>query len=1259
MSPEDVDHRESSSGMATAQATVDESPDVGLCPVVGIGASAGGLEAFRQLLSHLPERTGLAFVLIQHLDPAHESQLADLLSKATTLPVMEATDGMAASADHVYIIPPNVNIAIVKSILRLSPRGLGQGLHLSVDFFFRSLAEARRSRAIGVVLSGTGSDGSLGLAEIKAAGGITFAQDGNSAEYPAMPRSAIAAGCVDFVLPPDQIAGELARIGQHPYLRPTPSAKETETQSEFKRILSRLRSATGVDFSEYRQTTIKRRIARRMALHQHESMPSYVRFLAANPAEVEALYRDMLINVTSFFRDPQVFEALRTTVFPQLIKGKSAQNSIRIWVPGCSSGQEAYSLAMAMLEFLDQKASPPALQIFGTDINDVAAIEKARPGIYPPGIEAEISPERLRRFFTKVDGGYRIGQSIRDLCVFARQDVTTDPPFSRLDLISCRNLLIYLSVSLQQRIIPTFHYALNPDGFLLLGPSETVGKFSDLFQQVDRPHNIYSRTATLARPYPFADGNFVPTPPAHGAILAERVPALVDMRKEADRVILGRFAPAAVLIDENLEILQFRGQTAPYLQPPTGPPTHNILKMARESLFMELRNVIDEAKQHNAAARRENVRVQDEHRVRLINLEATPLRLHEVAQRCFLVLFMEAQAPAAATTAGEAAATPSAATAPAEVRENAELKQELASVKEYLQAIIEQQNAANEELQSANEEIRSANEELQSTNEEMQTAKEELQSANEELRTVNDELQARNQEVGRINDDFTNTLSSIKSPIVMLGPDLRIRRFTNAAGTLMNLIPNDLGRAFADIKPIFDLPNLSEMLLDVIATVAAREHELQDRTGRWYLVVMHPYRTADNRIDGVVLVLRDIDADKRTKEQLAQAGRSKDQFLAVLSHELRTPLTPVLATAAMLLRDGRFDADTHEQLAVIHRNAEMEARLIDDLLDVTRIARGKVELDRRPVDLSEVIRRAVEVCRPDIATRELEFAVDSLGGPYVVDADATRLQQVFWNLLKNSIKFTPVGGRVGIRCRRDGEDFVIVEINDSGAGIKPEVIGTLFQAFEQGGSETTRQFGGLGLGLVISKGIVEMHGGTIHGCSTGQGKGATFTVRLPVLAAQAAGLPVPAIPRTLESGPTRPLRILLVEDHGDTARIMHRLLSAEGHEVQIAADIATALNFAMAQPFDLLLSDLGLPDGSGLDLMRAIRAKGLKLAGVALSGYGQPRDMQQSREAGFAVHLVKPVSLPKLQEAIFKAVGPDTGIAGRQEATGVMDSRRS
>ena len=1206
------------------------------CPVVGIGASAGGLSAFRELLSHLPKSPGMGFVLIQHLAPGHSSQLTELLSKSTHMPVVTVTEGTQVLADHVYIIPPSTTLTIAGGNLHLAPRHSDQ-IHLPIDSFFVSLAEACQSRAIGVVLSGTGSDGSLGLAAIKEAGGITFSQDTESAEFSDMPKNAIAGGHVDFVLNVDQIARELAQIGQHRHLRPSVAPDEPELDRAYSAIIATLRAATGVDFGEYRDTTIKRRIARRMALHSKPTLAEYERLLHSNPEEVDALYRDMLLNVTSFFRDPDVFEALKVRVFPEITKGRTSETPVRIWVPGCATGEEAYSIAMVLMEYLDTQSTRPAVQIFGTDINDAAAIEKARPGIYPASIAGQVSPGRLARFFAKADGGYRILQTIRDMCVFARQNVATDPPFSRLDLISCRNLLIYVSPAVQQRIIPTFHYALRPNGFLLLGPSEAVGKYSDLFEPADRKHNIYSRLSNIASPYRHLMTTRKPSAtPLDAAPEVAHSPAVVDIRKEADRIMLGRFAPAAVLVNKAYEILQFRGDTGPYLQHPSGQPTHNLLKMARESLYLELRNVIEEADKRNASSRRDNVVLRDDRGLRRISVEATPIQPPGVDQRCFLVVFLE-------TPAGENGQDSSSAMQVASDSalsdENLQLRQELASAKEYLQTIIEQQSAANEELQSTIEESRSANEELQSTNEELQTAKEEMQSANEELRTVNDELQARIQEATQLGNDLANTLASIKLPIVMLAADLRIRRFTPAAATLLNLTQGDRGRPLTDIASAFEMPDWHKMVREVVESVVVKEREIQDRHGRWFLVSVYPYRTSDNRIDGVIVILRDVDRDNR---RLRQALEAKDHFLAVLSHELRTPLAPVLVAVSMLQKSSRLDEEAREHLDVIRRNAEMEARLIDDLLDITRLSRGKLQIERRVIDLRPVVTQACDVCRPELETQHMTLTLDIENAPLVVDGDAARLQQVFWNLLKNAIKFTPHGGAVSITARRDRARQVLVEVADTGMGIDPGELKVLFRAFEQGQRGANRQFGGLGLGLSISRSIVELHGGNIEGRSEGKGKGATFTVRLPGVPADRLAAISDEQPPFSVKDAARQLRILLVEDHADTALIMARLLTSDGHAVEVAHDVQAATRRASEQQFDLLLSDLGLPDGSGLDLLRELRSRGNPLPAIALSGFGQDKDLQQSHEAGFAAHLTKPVTHSRLQEAIASVVGPAT-----------------
>ena len=1268
-----------STGVTAAPANADGR--AGLFAVVGVGASAGGLEAFAQLLAHLPEKTGMAFVLVQHLDAAQDSHLTELLSKSTRLPVHEATAGMAVSPDGVYVIPPNTNMAIVGGILQLTPRADATGPHRPLDFFFRSLAADRSSRAIGVLLSGNGSDGSIGLAEIKAAGGLTFAQDEKSAHFPAMPLNAIKNGCVDYILRPDEIAHELARIGRHPYLSAAPAARgapDSSPQADdvFHSILALLRAATGVDFRQYRDTTIKRRIGRRMVLQKKEAWTDYLRFLEASPPELSALYRDILISVTSFFRDPDVFDAIKTTIFPEIIKDKSSEVPIRIWIPGCSTGQEAYSLAMVLLEFLDDQPVRPPVQIFGTDVNDMAAIEKARLGLYPYSIESEISPERLRRFFTREVSGYRIAKPIRDMCVFARQNVVGDPPFSKLDLISCRNLLIYLSEALQKRVIPTFHYALNPGGFLVLGTAESVGRFSDLFSL--KHSNIYVKLPGLTRTRPHIVADDRP-PKATGLAvgLGERAPQVSDMQREADRIILGQYAPPAVLINEDLEILQFRGATRPYLEPAQGQASLNILKMARDTLFVELRNVIDEAKQQNVTARRPGVRVRDEQQARLVNLEVRPIRLSGSTQRCFLVLFHEVSAPIAPAPGLTASpgASPAAAPPAPDDQVVQQLRQELGSAKEYLQAIIEQQTAANEELQSANEEILSSNEELQSTNEELQTTKAELQSTNEELRSLNAELQERNREISQANDDLTNTFSSIKMPIVLLDSELRIRQFTPTAKVGLHLIPADVGRPLGDLRPSFDIPELESMLLDVIATVAPREREIQDRTGRWYVLGMHPYRTADNRIDGVVLALIDIDERHRAQEQLKKAkeaaesaDRAKDRFLAVLSHELRTPLTPVLAAVSMMQKEATLPQEVLANLGMIHRNIELEAALIEDLLDLTRVAKGKLNLHVQTLDLRALLHRTVETCGAEIEANGLHLTVDVDTGPHCIRGDPARLEQVFWNLLRNAIKFTPRGGSITMRCsngsgygsRIPGTDCspvgsegfcpdipnterdirsAVVEVIDNGMGIEPEQIGRLFEAFEQGDPAVTRKFGGLGLGLAICKSLIEMHGGTIAAISSGRGLGATFRVELPVCSLQLAacecatgGARRQATPVAI--GRLRKLQLLLVEDHADTARVMAQLLQKQGHTVKVAGGVAAALNLAQQHPFDVVISDLGLPDGSGHDLMRQLRANQCKAKGIALSGYGMEEDMRKSREAGFVEHLTKPVDIERLQAAI-------------------------
>src|SRR5216684_4999614 len=626
-----------------------------LFPIVGVGASAGGLEAFTQLLKALGSETEMAYVLVQHLDPSHESALTELLAKATEMAVRQVTDATPVEPNHVYVIPPNVDMTISQGILQLTPRTETRGHHMPIDRFLRSLAEDQRSNAIGVILSGTASDGTLGLAAIKAEGGITFAQDEKSAKFDGMPQSAIAAGCVDFVLSPDAIAGELASIRAHPYLAPSSSSRTAELvpdgDPQLKNILHLLRTANGVDFSDYKPATVKRRILRRMALRNVGELKEYVQFLRHHPAEVEALYEDMLIKVTSFFRDPDAFEALKTEVLPTIVKRRSPAEPIRIWVPGCSTGEETYSHAISLLEFLgDGKADVP-IQLFGTDLGQ-AGIDKARAGVYPESIAADVSPQRLQRFFTKVEGGYRITKTIRDMCVFARHNLLQDPPFSRIDIISCRNVLIYFGLPLQKRVMPVFHYALKPRAFLILGRSEGIlGKASELFELVDRKHKIYCRKSTPARlhfdfaasQHPLEAGNLATDKEANRK--NEGGVRLFELNKEADRILLTKYAPVAVVINEDLEVLQSRGHVGLYLELAPGRADLNILKMAREGLLFDLHTAINKAKKDGIPVRKENVEVGGNGGLKAVNFEVTPLKTTSTKERHLLIIFEAATPP--------------------------------------------------------------------------------------------------------------------------------------------------------------------------------------------------------------------------------------------------------------------------------------------------------------------------------------------------------------------------------------------------------------------------------------------------------------------------------------------------------------------------------------------------------------------------------------------------------------------------------------
>ena len=1343
--------------------------------VVGVGASAGGIEALSELLKALPRDTGMAFVLVQHLPPARTSMLAEILARTTTMNVMEVQDESRVEPNHVYVIPPGRTMTVSGGVLKLGPQRAGQ--HRPIDEFMTSLADDLAHLAIGVILSGTATDGTVGLEAIKAAGGITFAQD-ESAQHEGMPLSAIGSGCVDFVLPPPGIARELAHIAQHPYVT-YPTLDAVTTKEGIERVLNVLRSGVGIDFAQYKSNTLHRRITRRMVLRKLINLEEYADLLRNDAGELEALTQDILIGVTSFFRNEESFDALKNQVFSRLFTDRPRKDPVRVWVLGCSTGEEAYSVAIALTEYAAKFHSHVPVVLYATDLN-AAVIEKSRVGFYPKSIAHDISAERLRRFFVETDGGYRVCKAIRDICVFARQNVLTDPPFSRMDLISCRNVMIYMESTLQRKLLPILHYALKPGGFLFLGPSETISTHGELFANEDARHKIYSKKAVST---PLHDsiplGHYLPLPPVKRPEIWRDAPQGVqlELQREADRILLTRYVPAGVLVDSELEVIHFRGDTGTYLTPAPGKASLNLLKMCREGLLVALRGALQRARKEDFPVHEKEVRVRSNGGYRELAISVIPVRSADSKQRYYWVLFEDAARRAESGGAGVESETNTRAAEPPRRdkadREIQRLTQELAATREYLQSVIEQQEAANEELQSANEEVQSANEELQSINEELETSKEEIQSSNEELTTVNEELHNRNEELNRANNDLNNLFGSVQMAMVMVWPDLRIRRFTPVAEKSFNLIASDIGRPISDIKLNLSVPDLTQLLTEVIDTVTTKELEVQDRQGRWYLLRIRPYRTLDNQIDGAVVVLVDIDALKTNQEvlerqarlleqaheavfvreldgtilywnrgaeflygypreeacgrvthellgkswerqtllsealqrdgrwngelehhtkdgrqivvdsiqmlfqegehslvletnrdvserkrlegalrrridELDAADRHKNQFLAMLAHELRNPLAP-LRNAVQILKSERSNESTNAKARdVIDRQVGNMARLIDDLLDAARITRGQVQLRTEPVVLQTVLERSIETVRPMLESRKHKLAASIPSTPILLAGDATRLEQVFSNLLNNAAKYTPSGGLVDVllgteAAKGDGGSQAVVRIRDNGIGIPPDLIPRVFDLFVQADQSLARSQGGLGIGLTLARRLVEQHGGRVSVHSSGLGQGSEFAVYLPIARAeestQASGADSSTRRRDgteASLSPPPDSRVLVVDDSPDITHTMAELLALRGHSVQTASNGEEALEAAVAFRPTVVLLDIGMPDFDGYAVAERMRRlpqlKDTRF--VAVSGYGAPEHRVKAKEAGFDFYIVKPIDYASLDEVL-------------------------
>ncbi|HEY5616659.1 MAG TPA: chemotaxis protein CheB [Vicinamibacterales bacterium] len=849
-------------------------------PIVGLGASAGGLEAFEHFFRNVPRDSGMAFVLVPHLDPGHASILTEILQRSTTMPVVEAQHSMPVAPNGVYVIPPNRDMAILHGVIQLSVPERPRGHRMPIDAFLRSLAEDQGEKAIGVVLSGTGTDGTMGLRSILGAGGVSFVQDPASAKYDGMPTNAIQAGFATYVLPAEKMP-EAMLTGART-LAVSQESAPTDVSS-LNRILMLLRSGTGNDFSKYKKTTIGRRIARRMSQHDIESMEVYARYLKEHPPEVQSLFKELLINVTSFFRDPEAFTALKKDVLPQLFAGKPEGYVFRVWVAGCSTGEETYSVAILMREFMDETGQDFKIQFYSTDL-DEDAIGVARAGTYPPNISQDILPDRLPRFFVKDDAGYRVKKEIREMVVFAIQNVTKDPPFTKLDLVSCRNLMIYLEPELQDRLIRGFHYALKPGGVLFLSPSESIGDHDDLFAPLSREWKLYrpihsltaTKDVTPVGPYWPAETDSKPT----------TVEPVTTMKKThfaelTKRVLLQSYAPASVVTDLKGNILYVHGDTGKYLRPAPGQATLNVVEMARDSLQPELSAAVQRAVSKSVPTLSRELLVETEGDRRTVSVSVRPLADPDAGEGLLLLSFQDvARAAPSKSARGRRAA------GAVDDRRIEELERDLAYTKENIQATIEEQQASNEELKSTNEEMQSTNEELQSTNEELETSKEELQSVNEELVTVNAELETKIRQLADVQNDMKNLFDNINIGTIFLDGHLVIRNFTRDAARVYHLVSSDVGRPLVDIKSELEGADMLAEAQSVLETLRSYEREVRTTGGAWYLARIQPYRTLDNAIDGVAMTFVPLTDMKDMQEELLKARNLAESIVDTVREPL-------------------------------------------------------------------------------------------------------------------------------------------------------------------------------------------------------------------------------------------------------------------------------------------------------------------------------------------------------------------------------------
>ncbi|MDN5752496.1 MAG: ATP-binding protein [Nitrosospira sp.] len=1314
-------------------------------PIVGIGTSAGGVEALQRLVQTLHPPRGIAYVVVMHLAPNRPSHLAEILATKASMPVVQPAGDMRVEPDRIYVIPPNRYLSFERGFLRLEPLPQSRHHDKAIDHLFMSLAKEQRERAIGIILTGSGQDGTVGVEAIKAAGGMVMVQAPGGAEHPDMPESAVDTGLVDYVLPIEEMGKTLTAYLDHFSVEQleTPAKPAEDETRALQEILALLRARGGGDFRGYKEGMLMRRAKRRMALQGQSDLGAYAAYLRETPSEIPALGADLLIKVTEFFRDPKTWQALEEQLLPAIIENHVPGQPLRVWVAGCATGEEAYSMGMVLLELLNKEGRGIKLNIIASDI-DYPSLQVARAGSYPASIAKALKPDLLARYFTRQDSGrFVAGSALRESITFSHHNLLADPPFSHINLISCRNLLIYLKPEVQDKLLRIFHFALCSEGYLFLGKSETVGELHERFTPIDKRYRFYrslpserkmpvqlplvpDTSTTRLRSYDAAAGHQRPR-----AVHAELVRELLLKQRSA----------TAVLIDRDWQALYFYGPTQEFIWQPEGAATRDLLAMVSDEVRIALRAAVHSVRNEGHAG---EIIIPPppggDRQLRIRAIEAS-----EENKGLVLVTFEYEKL----------GNEPSQAAADVETWAKRQLEDDLRTTRLDLETSLHALEANNVELRIANEEAMSMNEELQSANEELETSKEELQSVNEELDTVNSDLERTVHDLHTANDDLANLLTASDLPILFLDRALRIKRFTTPSHKLFSLIPSDIGRPIGDFTSRLEPQDLVTVAGRVQDTLSVDETEVHTPDGRFYLRRVLPFRAEEGGIEGVVVTFTPIDALKHAENEvresmrfrtladnspvfiwisglggrlefvnrrfidetgwpaedllgmkwhglvhaddlaaylaacasaeaackgydhelrlrktdgtydwmrfvgeprlererltgfvgssidiqyhkdaedlLRNADRRKDEFLATLGHELRNPLSPIRNAAEALRFVDSGDKRLIWARETITRQVDHMTRLVDDLLDIARLTRGKLTLRKEAVDMEAIIHHAVESTKALVNARKHHLTVVIKDEPLIVNGDPVRLIQIVENLLTNAAKFTEERGRISLDARRQGNELNL-SVEDNGIGIPQRMLTKIFELYTQEERTVRESSSGLGIGLSLVLQLVGLHGGSIEASSKGRGQGSKFVLRLPLVDVHVPTASITGM-ATDYSGKGR---ILVVDDNVDSADSTAMLMAAYGYDVRTAYDSASAVREAAAFVPHVALLDLSKPEPDGLELARQFQqmTETKEMVLIAFSGYGQPDDLERTKKAGFAHHVVKPVDMDALHKLL-------------------------